>query len=572
MGKMNKYLTLLLALVMLLSAMAGCGNDKAEDNSADNKQNVATTDAPEADATEEPYVQETDIQDADEDSYLNALLASEPSSLDVAKFLDTYSRSVFANTLEPLTRIENGVVVGAGAESWDVSPDGMTYTFHLRDNKWQDGQAVTAGDYLYALQRQANPDNAWPLASDMYSIVGFEEIFAGTADMSALGVTAPDDKTLVITLTSADTGFLSNTDIFPCRQDYAEQYGDQYGAEADKYIGCGPFKLVEWNHSSSLVFEKNEEYWDAESVKLSRFTFYIMEDLNAKMSSFENGSLDYVSVSNIDYINKFSSDSNLVSKKVSAARTFMLVFNCEDAVLSNQKIRLALSLALDRETLAEIITGGTATAATGLVPAECSVGSLNFRDNAGDLIGKLQSENPDPKALLIAGMEEAGLGSDPSTLTVKLAWGATTADARTYSELFQAMWQDALGINVELEFNDSSTHMSNVNTGNYQIASTSWGANSEPWFQISRWANKKGGQSRWYNEEYINLVKTGVAAQDENERFEAFRAAEEMLVSEAAIAPCYWTGSIRFSYDYVQNFSDNTFDTTGMKYLYTKGR
>lgn len=114
--------------------------------------------------------------------------------------------------------------------------------------------------------------------------------------------------------------------------------------------------------------------------------------------------------------------------------------------------------------------------------------------------------------------------------------------------------------------------MSNINSGNYQMASTSWGANPEPWFQLSRWANAKGGQSRWVNEEYTNLVKQGVSAQDETERTELYRQAEEMLLSEAAIAPCYWTGSIRFSYSYVKNFSDNVFDTTGMKYLYTQGR
>ena len=115
-------------------------------------------------------------------------------------------------------------------------------------------------------------------------------------------------------------------------------------------------------------------------------------------------------------------------------------------------------------------------------------------------------------------MEEAGLGSDPSALTVKFAWGATTADARTYSELIQQMWQGALGVNVELEFNDSSTHMSNINSGNYQMASTSWGANPEPWFQLSRWAN--------VNEEYPKLVKQGVSAQDETERTELYRQAE----------------------------------------------
>ena len=569
MKKIQKYLSLLLMVLLVAAAFAGC--TKNQPQAGGDEPSADETKTPEATATEEPKPQETNIQDA-ADSYLNVLLKSEPSSLDVAKFLDTYSRSVMYNILEPLTRVQNGVVTGAGAESWEISEDGLTYTFHLRDNRWSDGQAVVAGDYLYALQRQADPTNAWPLASDMYSIAGFEDVFSGAAAADALGVTAPDDKTLVITLGNADAGFLTNTDIFPCRQDYAEKYGDQYGADADKIIGCGPFVLKEWNHSSSLVFEKNDQYWEADAVKLTKYTSHIMEDVNAMMSSFENGSLDYVSVSNIDYIHKFSADSNLTSKKMSAARTFMIVFNCEDPVFSNQKIRLAFSLALDRETMAEIITGGTGTVATGLIPNECNVGSLNFREAAGDVIGKLQNENPDPKALLIAGMEEAGLGSDPSALTVKFAWGATTADARTYSELIQQMWQETLGVKVELEFNDSSTHMSNVNTGNYQMASTSWGANPEPWFQLSRWANKKGGQSRWANSEYMQLVKQGVSTQDEAQRLELYRQAEEMLLSEAAIAPCYWTGSIRFSYGYVKNFSDNVFDTTGMKYLYTQGR
>ncbi len=570
MKKIQKYLSLLLMVLLVAAAFAGCTKNQLQ--AGGDEPSADETKTPEATATEEPKPQETNIQDADADSYLNVLLKSEPSSLDVAKFLDTYSRSVMYNILEPLTRVQNGVVTGAGAESWEISEDGLTYTFHLRDNRWSDGQAVVAGDYLYALQRQADPTNAWPLASDMYSIAGFEDVFSGAAAADALGVTAPDDKTLVITLGNADAGFLTNTDIFPCRQDYAEKYGDQYGADADKIIGCGPFVLKEWNHSSSLVFEKNDQYWEADAVKLTKYTSHIMEDVNAMMSSFENGSLDYVSVSNIDYIHKFSADSNLTSKKMSAARTFMIVFNCEDPVFSNQKIRLAFSLALDRETMAEIITGGTGTVATGLIPNECNVGSLNFREAAGDVIGKLQNENPDPKALLIAGMEEAGLGSDPSALTVKFAWGATTADARTYSELIQQMWQETLGVKVELEFNDSSTHMSNVNTGNYQMASTSWGANPEPWFQLSRWANKKGGQSRWANSEYMQLVKQGVSTQDEAQRLELYRQAEEMLLSEAAIAPCYWTGSIRFSYGYVKNFSDNVFDTTGMKYLYTQGR
>ena len=567
MTRTKRLLALLLTLVIALTMFSGCG---ANNNTSGDEGSGTSTDEG-TDTSSDDGAGQT-AGGADENSYINCLLNSEPSSLDVARFQDVYGRSVLQNILEPLTRIENGVVTGAGAESWTISEDGLTYTFTLRENHWSDGESVVAGDYLYAIQRQADPDIAWPLATDFYSIAGFEEIFTGEADMDALGVEAPDDSTLIITLDTADAAFLSNVDIFPCRQDYVEEYGDTYGAEAETVISCGPFSLTEWVHSSSLTFVKNEEYWDADSVQLSTFTFYIMEDTNASMSSFQNGSLDYVNVSNSEYIQLFSSDSSLVSEPVSAARTFMIVFNCEDEVFSNAKIRLAFSLALDRETMAEVITGGTAVAATGLVPPECSVGSLNFREAAGDLIGDLTEANSDLQALLIEGMEEAGLGSDPSALTVTFSWGATTADARTYSELVQSMWQETLGVNVELEFNDSSTHMSNVNSGNYQCASTSWGANSDPWFQLSRWATAVGGQSRWVNEEYVELVNTAVSTEDEAERLELYRQAEEMLISEAAIAPCYWTGSIRFSYSYVKGLSNNTFDTTGMKYIYTSGR
>lgn len=563
---MKRSMAVLLALVLTLGLVA-CGGGNNQTNNSQNNQtqndgNNATGDTGDAQTTGA----------ADADSYINCLLQAEPSSLDVARFMDTYGRSVLRNITEPLTRIVDGVVTGAGAESWTISEDGLVYTFTLRENYWSDGEPVVAGDYLYALQRQADPNNAWSLASDMYSIAGFEAIFTGEADMSTLGVEAPDDSTLVITLDAPNSAFLSNVDLFPCRQDYVEQYGDAYGAEAENIIGCGPFNLVEWVHSSSLTFEKNENYWDADSVKLQKFTFNIIPDTNAQMASFESGALDYINVSNSEYIQKFSADSSLVSEQVSAARTFMVVFNCEDEVFSNAKIRLAFSLALDRATLAEIITGGTAVPATGLVPEECSVGEYNFREAAGDLIGDLQATYSDPKALLIEGMEEAGLGSDPSTLTVTFGWGATTADARTYAELFQQMWQETLGVNIELEFNDSATHMSNVNNGDYQCATTSWGANPEPQFQLSRWATEKGGQSNWVNEEYRQLVNDAVSTMDDAQRLELYRQAEELLVSEAAIAPVYWTGSILFAYDYAQGIDDNVFDTTGMKYVYTSGR
>ena len=554
---MKRTLALLLSLIMICGMFAACGqSDTTDDPNKGQEENNTQT---------EPGT-------PDEVQTLTILHTAEPSILDVARFLGIADRTLFFNVLEPLTRIEDGVVVGAGAKSWDVSEDGLTYTFHLRENYWSDGQPVTAEDYVTALKRQADPNNAFAFASDYYSIKNFEAAFNGEASVDDIGATASDDKTLVLELGSLNVTLLSTADFFPLRADIAEKYGDTLGTEADKFLSCGPFTLASWTHNSDIKLEKNEKYWDADNIKLQNVTLNIIPDSNAQLASFENGTLDYLNVSDSDYVNKFQGRDDMSEILIPAGRTIMIVFNCEDSTFSNAKIRQAFSLALDRDSLAEVITNGTATPAYGLIPSECSVGDLNYRENVEEPLLAVKEANPDPKALLIEGMEEAGLGSDPSSLTVTLSWGATTAAARTYAELYQSMWQDALGCTIELEFNDNSTHMSNVGQGKYQMASTSWGANVEPQFQLSRWATKVGGQSRWINNEYKQLVSKAAQTLDEKERLDLYAQAEKLLIEDAAIAPVYFTANRRFYYNYIQGLNVNTFDTTGLTRIYTSGR
>ncbi|MEA4919853.1 MAG: peptide ABC transporter substrate-binding protein [Clostridiaceae bacterium] len=554
---MKKTIALLLSLIMICGMFAACGQkDSTEDNSKTDGQQSQTGDA----------VKPDEVQT------ISILHTAEPSILDVARFLGLADRSTFYNILEPLVRIENGVPAAAGAEKWDISSDGLTYTFHLRENYWSDGKAVTSEDYATALKRQATPANAFPFASDYYSIKNFEAVFNGQKDVSELGVTTPDEKTLVIELSTLNVSLLASTDFFPDRADIAEANGDAYGTEADKLLCCGPFVLKTWTHNSAMKLEKNEKYWDSKNVKLQNVTLNIIPDANAQLASFENGSLDYLNVSDNDYVKKFQGRDDMSEILVAAGRTVMVVFNCTDSVFQNQKIRLAFSLSLDRDSLADVITGGTATPAYSLVPKECSVGTLNFREKVEEPLTALKKQHSDVKALLVEGMEEAGLGNDPSKLTVKFSWGATTAVARTYAELYQQIWQQALGCKVELEFNDSPTHMSNVNQGNYQMAATSWGANVEPQFQLSRWATKVGGQSHWINEEYRTLVSKASQTADEKERLDLYAKAEKLLIEDAAIAPVYFTANRRFYYNYVQGLDANTFDTTGLKDIYTAGR
>ena len=563
---MKKTLILFLSLALALSLLASCGQPSA---------NTLSETMP-ADASQTPTPMPTDDfsnipEDSgvrDEEQYLNTLIGGEPSSLDCARFLDIYSRTTLYSITEPLTRIENGIVTGAGAESWTVSDDGLIYKFALRENYWDDGEPVTAKDYAYALRREADPANAWSFASDFFSIVGFEDVYNGEADMSDIGVEATSDDTLLITLAEPNPAFLSTVDIFPCRESDVELYGDGYGAEAESISSCGPFRLDRWVHNSVLEFSKNEKYWDSDNVQLDYYIASIIPDEGAQMASLENGSLDYAGVTAPEYAARFDIRDDMYQISIVTDRTAMLVFNCEDPVFSNEKIRQAFSLALDRDLIIEITNGGLGMPAYGLVPTVCAVGDTNFRAVTPEPLLELVENWPDPQTLLLSGMEEAGLGNDPSALTVSFTYTDTSATGRTYAELYQQLWKAMLGVKVEIDFNESG--LASIRAGEYQIGSVGWGSTYEPYFQLSRWST--GGQSFWVNEEYAALVAEGAASLDAAVRLEKYQQAERLLVTSAAIAPTYYNATRTYAYNYVGGIPTNTFDTTGMKTLYTSGR
>jgi len=554
---MKRTLALLVSLALLLSLPTACGGGRTGGEATASAQSAAETpSAPQNDGEQQ------------EAPYLNALITSEPSSLDCARFLDITSRTILHSITEPLTRIENGTVTPAGAESWEISDDGLIYTFHLRENSWDDGEKVTADDYVYALRRQADPAYAWSFASDFFSIVNFESVFSGEDADAEIGVAAPDADTLVITLNAPNPAFLSTVDLFPCRQSDVESAGDGYGSEAGTISSCGPFRLDSWVHNSKLEFSKNELYWDAAHVALDRFSDAVITEEGSQMNSLENGSVDYANVSAREYAAQFAARSDMYELNITTDRTAMIVFNCEDPVFANAKIRRAFSLALDRDTLIELTNGGLGTPAYGLVPTVCYVGDTNFREVTAEPLLAVAQENPDPRALLIEGMGEAGLGSDPAALTVTFTYGNISATGRSHAEVYQQMWRDTLGVNVEIDFNESA--LASIRTGEYQIGSVGWGSTYEPYFQLSRWST--GGQSRWINATYASLVAEGMASMDDAVRLEKYQQAEALLINDAAIAPTYYNAVQTFAYNYVGGIPTNPFDTTGMKTLYTSGR
>jgi oligopeptide transport system substrate-binding protein len=549
---MKKFISGTIVLIMLISLMAGCGST----------QNPPASLAPEI---------SPDLEAPDSSQYLNTLLSAEPTIIDAVFFSNLVERTILCEITEPLTKIEDGVLVPAGAESWEISDDGLVYTFHLRENYWNDGQKVTAADYAYTIEQEADPANAFVFASDIYCIKNFEARFNGDADAGELGVEAVDELTLRLTLDYPSPSLLTTFDFFPQRADYVEKYGDTFGTEADTLASCGPFVLSSWKHNSQLTLVKNDQYWDSANVLLQTVNYLIIPDSSARLSSLENGSLDYMNeVTDPDYIEKFEKNSALAGTFVESGRTYMFIFNCEDTVFKNKKIRQAFSLAVNRESIAQDLFDGLAAPAYGLIPSLSSVGNLNYREEVPEPLLALKAQYPDPKTLLIEGMEEEGLGSDPSALTVSLILGGTSETFKSQGEFYQQMFQTALGVTVQLELYDRAAHSDLVRTGKFQISASGWGANIEPQFQMTRWVGED--QAHWTNDEFESLVMGATTSLDENERLSLYAQAEDILMTDAPIAPTYYQAYIRFSYNYLRGLPSNAFDTLGVKNIYTAGR
>ena len=314
----KKILSVMLVGIMTLS-LAACGGNNEESGTSD-----VTVDGNQLDA----------------EQYYNTYLSSDPTTLDSVKGNDTYSWSILLNIMEPLTRLDEqdgeNVRVAAGAESWESNDDGTVWTFHLNDNKWSDGEPVTAGDYVYGIQRTLNPDSGSVNSYLITCIKNGEAVNNGEMSVDQLGVRAVDDKTLEITLEQPTPYFLSLTDtraMLPQRQDIVEQYGDTYGAEASNIVCNGPFKIESWTHNSEIVVTKNDEYWDADNVYLDKVTWQIIQEETTVFNSFDSGSLDTCSSGTPEWIDRFSEKDGVESYEYENTTVRYHFYNTQDELV-----------------------------------------------------------------------------------------------------------------------------------------------------------------------------------------------------------------------------------------------
>ncbi|MGO1478910.1 peptide ABC transporter substrate-binding protein [Senegalia sp. (in: firmicutes)] len=521
--KRTKLLSLLLVLVLVGSlALTACGgddNDSANDDSNDDSASGELA----------------------EEQVLKMNWQSEPPSLDPQISQDATSSRILIDTLDGLIRLneEGEATEGSGmAESWEVSEDGKEYTFKLRDAKWSDGEPVTAGDFEYSWKRGLNPETASTYAYMIYDIVNAEAYNTGEIkDASEVGVTAEDDKTLKVMLNSPNPAFLSklqNSIFLPVREDKVKEWGDKYASDVEYMIFNGAFKVVEWEHENKLNLEKNEEYWDAENVKLQRIEGAMTNDPNTIINLYETGELDVINVPS-QYLEKYKED--LI--KSPEASTFYYTFNTENEFFKNAKIRNAFAMSIDRIKIQESRTQGIVPPAWAFVPPGIpGPEGKTFREANGELIKDVGngSSAEEAKKMLDEGLEEIGKTVADMNGIKFLTFDSENSLQR--AQIWQQYWKENLGVDVDIETATFKIKIDRENKKDFAFSYSGWvGDYNDPMTFMDMWIT--GGPQNtagWSNEEYDTLIEKAQTTTGD-ERMQAMMDAEKILMEEMVVSP-----------------------------------
>lgn len=558
--KSKKLLTVLLsAAVISTIALAGCGSSSSTSSSS-------TT--------------------LDKDQHLTIPIpASDVKTLDSSKGTDMYSSYVLQESMEALGRdeIKNGkeTVVPAGAESWQTSSDGLTWTFKLRKSKWSDGKDVTADQYVYALRRALDPNTASEYAYLLQGIgiKNADDVNSGKLPTDQLGVTAPDPSTLVITLSHPCAYFqkLLNFKFFiPLRQDIVEKAGAKYGSTADSLVFNGPFKITSMESGSKIEMVKNDSYWDKKDVKLDKVTFDFMSDNNAQMNALQSGEIDAAAVISKEWNDKFSKNSSLVHTTSPLPTTGYLAFNFKDKnkLMTNDKIRKAIALSLDRKQYLNIVGGGIGTPANEWIPTDVQAGSDFYRDKVKSPLSELKG---DPKQLFSEGLKELGMDPDPSKVTIVDTEAGTDAVAKKEGDLLISELKNKIGVNVKVNYEEWKQFLQDQSTLNFEMQSGEfWSADyNDPMTFMDMWETSATSQTNAYsNKDYDALIEDAKIQKDESKRIEDFQKAEKiLLVDDVPFATTYHQSSSSFTYNYVKGIQRLPFASGAeIKYAYISGK
>lgn len=510
----------------------------------------------------------------------NTLNLSTTAPLDTIDISKSTGFGQTGNVFESFYRLgKKGKPTAGLAKSGTVSKDGKTWTFKLRNAKWSNGDPITAQDFVYSWRRSLNPKTASPYSYLFSGVKNADAVAQGKMKPSAVGISAPNKKTVVVKLNRPIAYFkvLMAYPLFgPQNEKVVNKYGKKYATKAQYQVYSGPFKIKGWNGTNDTwSFVKNNDYWDKKAVKLDKINYQVVKSNNTGYQMYQQGKLDLTPLSS-EQVKNLKSNNDFTQYPYSLVRFLLYNFKDKNAVnrkaLNNKNIRLALSLSIDRDIVTKKVLGNGSTLPKGFVANDLAANPKTGIDFAKEQAVKNTVDyNPAlAKKYWQKGLQEIGQKS----LTFDVLSSNDEADSDQLTQYLQSQWTKELkGIKINITNIPDKSTTSRAHQGNFDIYLSHWGGdfNDPMTFMQIPMTGTSYNYGKWSNSEYDNLVKKA-GNQDANNpdiRWNDLISAAKIVNSNQAITPIYQQTTAYLQNKRVHGIIHNTAGTQwSYKYAY----
>ena len=546
-SKLKKLCAVVLAATLATSLFIGCGDSSSNSGSSSSNQQLVFN------------------------------LGEDPETMDPTLNNSSGAGTMILNAFEGLMVLdENDQPVEGTAESMEVSEDGLVYTFKIReDAKWSDGEAVTADNFKYSWLRALNKETAAEYAYQLFYIKNAEKFYNGEATAEEVGINVIDEKTLEVTLETPTAYFLqllAFTTYVPLREDIVSANPEGWATNPETYVSNGPFKLVQWDMKDQLVFEKNENYWDKDSVKLESLTFKLVTDDTTAYSELKAGNFDMVNSVPTNEIEPGIEEGLVHVNPKLGNYYFAINVGKQDTlsedvkeVLNNKLVRQALNLAIDRQEIIDNVGKAEQIPAYSFVPQGIT------DENGNDFASKEYYDPSDMEGNIAKAKEllkEAGYENGNGIPTIELMYNSEDAH-KDICQIIQQNWEE-IGVNVELTNQEWAVFLNTRQQGDYQIARHGWiGDYIDPMTFLDLWVTGGGNNDCGFsNARYDELIAAAKVETDSAKRLEMLREAEDILMDEMPILPIYYYTTVTAANENVKGVRISTLGKISFKYAY----
>jgi len=490
---------------------------------------------------------------------------TDPATLDHHRTSTVAESNLLRDLYEGLVTVDAaGEVVPGVAESWEVSEDGLAYTFTLRENaRWSNGDPVTAEDFAFAFRRIMTPETAAGYASVLFPILNSEAITQGEMEPEELGVAAPDERTLEITLANPTPYFLdllTHQTSLPLHQSSVEEHGDQF-TRAGNMVTNGAYMLESFTPNDRIVMVRNENFHDVDNVQIERIEYTPFEDRATCLRRFEAGEVQICSdvpSEQMDYMRETLGDQLRIAPYLGTY--YLPVKTTNEGPLSDPRVRQAISMVIDREFMAEEIWQETMIPAYSFVPP----GIANYVE--GIQLDYAEMDMLDREDAAIALLEEAGI--EEGSLTVELRYNTSENNRNTMAALADML--SNIGIEATLNEMEGAGYFNYLREdGAFDIVRAGWiGDYNDPQnFLFLFETGVSFNYPRWSNEEYDALMDEAAQTTDLEARAEILGQAEQIFLDEVPGIPILFYSSRSLVSDQVSGWEDNLLNAHGTRWL-----